>query len=81
MKLLNFNWLDLEMTDRATIVINGLLRKLDRMESGKRLQDEFNGRRKLNGCAAACWLCLVVIVFFVWFNCIQVNTTVGGETK
>ncbi|KAK9081354.1 hypothetical protein Syun_031133 [Stephania yunnanensis] len=40
------------MTDRATIVINGLLRKLDRMESEKRLQDEFNRRRKLNGCAA-----------------------------
>ncbi|KAK9111801.1 hypothetical protein Scep_019320 [Stephania cephalantha] len=32
------------------------------MESEKRLQDKFNGRRKLNGCAAACWLCLVIIV-------------------
>ncbi|KAK9101160.1 hypothetical protein Scep_024590 [Stephania cephalantha] len=31
------------------------------MESEKRLQDEFNGRRKLNGCALVCWLCLVVI--------------------
>ncbi|KAK9111461.1 hypothetical protein Scep_018980 [Stephania cephalantha] len=45
-----FYRLDPEMTDRATIVINGLLRKLDRMESEKRLQDEFNGRRKLNYC-------------------------------
>ncbi|KAK9148836.1 hypothetical protein Scep_007593 [Stephania cephalantha] len=62
-----FNWLDPEMTDRATIVINGLLRKLDRMESEKRLQDEFNGRRKLNGCAVACWLCLVVIVLLFGF--------------
>ncbi|KAK9092799.1 hypothetical protein Syun_027710 [Stephania yunnanensis] len=26
-----FNWVDPEMTDRATIVINGLLRKLDRI--------------------------------------------------
>ncbi|KAK9132037.1 hypothetical protein Scep_009685 [Stephania cephalantha] len=62
-----FYWLDPEMTDRATIVINGLLRKLDRMESEKRLQDEFNGRRKLNGCAVACWLCLVVIVLLFGF--------------
>ncbi|KAK9143496.1 hypothetical protein Syun_012896 [Stephania yunnanensis] len=47
-----FYWLDPEMTDRATIVINGLLRKLDRMESEKRLQDEFIGRRKLNALCA-----------------------------
>ncbi|KAK9082608.1 hypothetical protein Scep_029079 [Stephania cephalantha] len=57
-----FNWLDPEMTNRATIVINGLLRKLDRIESEKRLEDEFKGRRKLNGCSVACWLCLVVVV-------------------
>ncbi|KAK9168927.1 hypothetical protein Syun_001067 [Stephania yunnanensis] len=38
-----FKWLDPELTDRATIVINGLLRKLDRMKSEKRLQDELNG--------------------------------------
>ncbi|KAK9135487.1 hypothetical protein Syun_014817 [Stephania yunnanensis] len=38
-----FKWFDLEMTDRATIAINGLLRKSDRMESEKRLQDELNG--------------------------------------
>ncbi|KAK9107390.1 hypothetical protein Syun_023401 [Stephania yunnanensis] len=57
-----FNWLDHEMTGRATIVINRLLRKLDRIESEKRLEDEFKGRRKLNGCSVACRLCLVVIV-------------------
>ncbi|KAK9128106.1 hypothetical protein Syun_016903 [Stephania yunnanensis] len=62
-----FNWLDPEMTDRATIIINGLLRKLDRMESEKRLQDEFNRRRKLNGYTVACWLCLVVIVLLFGF--------------
>ncbi|KAK9150812.1 hypothetical protein Syun_009121 [Stephania yunnanensis] len=35
-----FKWLDPELTDRATIVINGLLRKLDRMKSEKRLARE-----------------------------------------
>ncbi|KAK9134605.1 hypothetical protein Syun_013935 [Stephania yunnanensis] len=33
-----FYWFDPEMTDQATIVINGLLRKLDRMESEKRIE-------------------------------------------
>ncbi|KAK9087740.1 hypothetical protein Syun_030134 [Stephania yunnanensis] len=35
-----FNWLDPEMTDRGTIAINGLLRKLDQIESEKRLLEE-----------------------------------------
>ncbi|KAK9098059.1 hypothetical protein Syun_025104 [Stephania yunnanensis] len=62
-----FKWLDPEMTNQATNVINGLLRKLDRMESEKRLQYELNGRRKLNGCAVARWSCLVAIVFLFGF--------------
>ncbi|KAK9126548.1 hypothetical protein Scep_015394 [Stephania cephalantha] len=71
-----FNWLDPEMTDRATIVINGLLRKLDQIENEKRLEDKFKGRRKLNGCSVAWWslyCCLARLIGAELLFCVKLK--------